>query len=286
MKFTKMHGTGNDYIYIDCVTVPLEAATALSPARLAELVSDRHFGVGSDGLILIRPSQNADFYMEMYNADGSAGAMCGNGIRCVAKYVYEHGLTNMTSLSIETPAGIKTVELTVHNNKVIMVQVDMGIPVLTTGGQNIPLNHTLAEETPIWETLEAEGTRLRTIGISMGNPHTVLFYPSMEEAPVETLGPLLENHPRFADRTNVEFAVVHSRSQMEMRVWERGSGETMACGTGACACAVAAMLAGYADDTVNVRLLGGNLKIYWDRTSGRVQMSGPAAEVFTGEIDL
>ncbi len=183
MKFTKMHGTGNDYIYIDCVTVPLEAATALSPARLAELVSDRHFGVGSDGLILIRPSQNADFYMEMYNADGSAGAMCGNGIRCVAKYVYEHGLTNMTSLSIETPAGIKTVELTVHNNKVIMVQVDMGIPVLTTGGQNIPLNHTLAEETPIWETLEAEGTRLRTIGISMGNPHTVLFYPSMEEAP-------------------------------------------------------------------------------------------------------
>lgn len=286
MKFTKMHGIGNDYIYIDCVTIPFESVTALSPARLAELVSDRHFGIGSDGLILIRPSQTADFYMEMYNADGSAGAMCGNGIRCVAKYVYEHGLTNMTSVTIETPAGIKKVELTVHNNKVILVQVDMGIPVLTTGGQSIPLNHTLAEETPVWETLEVNGGFVRTVGISMGNPHTVLFYPSMEEAPVETLGPLLESHPRFADRTNVEFTVVHSRGQLEMRVWERGSGETMACGTGACACAVAAMLAGYADDTVNVRLLGGNLKIHWDRKSGLVQMSGPAAEVFTGEIDL
>lgn len=286
MKFTKMHGIGNDYIYIDCVTIPFESVTALSPARLAELVSDRHFGIGSDGLILIRPSQTADFYMEMYNADGSAGAMCGNGIRCVAKYVYEHGLTNMTSLTIETPAGIKKVELTVHNNRVILVQVDMGIPVLTTGGQSIPLNHTLAEETPVWETLEVNGGFVRTVGISMGNPHTVLFYPSMEEAPVETLGPLLESHPRFADRTNVEFTVVHSRSQLEMRVWERGSGETMACGTGACACAVAAMLAGYADDAVNVHLLGGNLKIHWDRKSGLVQMSGPAAEVFTGEIDL
>ena len=224
--------------------------------------------------------------MEMYNADGSRGAMCGNGIRCVAKYVYEHGLTNMTTLTIETLAGIKTVQLTVQNNKVTMVTVDMGLPVLTTSSQDIPLNHTLAETTPVWETLEADGRQVRTIGISMGNPHTVLFYGDMAEAPVETLGPALENHPRFAGRTNVEFVVVHSRSQLEMRVWERGSGETLACGTGACASAVAAMLAGLADRTVNVRLLGGSLKIRWDADSGRVEMSGPAAEVFTGEIHL
>ena len=286
MKFTKMHGIGNDYIYMDCVTTPLEEATPLAPDRLAELLSDRHFGVGSDGLILIRPSAVADFCMEMYNADGSRGAMCGNGIRCVAKYVYEHGLTNMTTLTIETLAGIKTVQLTVLHNRVTMVKVEMGLPVLTTAAQNIPLNHTLAESTPIWENLETECGSVRTIGISMGNPHTVLFYNDMADAPVETLGPVLESHPRFEDRTNVEFVVVHSCSQLEMRVWERGSGETLACGTGACASAVAAVLAGLADRTVNVRLLGGTLKIYWNPDTGQVEMSGPAAEVFTGEINL
>ena len=286
MKFTKMHGIGNDYIYVDCVETPLEELTSLSAARLAELLSARHFGVGSDGLILIKPSQTADFCMEMYNADGSQGAMCGNGIRCVAKYVYEHGLTNMTMLAIETGAGIRNVQLTVQNNKVTMVTVDMGLPILTTACQNIPLNHTLAESTPIWETVRAGSVDCRTVGISMGNPHTVLFYDDMADAPVETLGPALESHPRFADRTNVEFVVVHSRSQLEMRVWERGSGETLACGTGACASAVAAMLAGLADRTVNVRLLGGSLKIHWNPDTGLVEMSGPAAEVFTGEIDL
>ncbi len=286
MKFTKMHGIGNDYIYVDCVETPFEQLTPFTPARLAELLSDRHFGVGSDGLILIKPSQTADFCMEMYNADGSQGAMCGNGIRCVAKYVYEHGLTNMTVLAIETGAGIRNVQLTVQNNKVTMVTVDMGLPILTTASQNIPLNHTLAESTPIWETVTANGADCRTIGISMGNPHTVLFYDDMAEAPVETLGPALESHPRFADRTNVEFVVVHSRSQLEMRVWERGSGETLACGTGACASAVAAMLAGLADRTVNVRLLGGSLKVHWNPDTGLVEMSGPAAEVFTGEINL
>lgn len=286
MRFTKMHGIGNDYIYIDCVTTPLEELTLLTPARLAELLSDRHFGVGSDGLILIKRSAIADFCMEMYNADGSQGAMCGNGIRCVAKYVYEHGLTNMTTLTIETLAGIKTLQLTVQNNKVTMVTVNMGIPTLTTASQNIPLNHVLAESTPIWETLEAMGQSWRMVGISMGNPHTILFFDEMSQAPVETLGPVLESHARFADRTNVEFVVVHSRNQLEMRVWERGSGETLACGTGACASAVAAMLAGFTDRTVNVRLLGGSLKIHWNSDTNLVEMSGPAAEVFTGEINL
>ncbi|MCI8402522.1 MAG: diaminopimelate epimerase [Lachnospiraceae bacterium] len=286
MKFTKMHGIGNDYIYVDCVTQPLEATVSLPPARLAELLSDRHFGVGSDGLILIRPSECADFCMEMYNADGSRGAMCGNGIRCVAKYVYDRGLTNMTTLSIETLAGIKTVELTVQNNKVTMVKVAMGIPMLTSASQNIPLNHTLAETTPVWETLATPAGEYETIGISMGNPHTILFVDDTAKAPVETLGPMVESHPCFPDRTNVEFVRVHSRSQLEMRVWERGSGETLACGTGACASVVAAVLAGYCDRTVNVRLLGGSLKIHWNPETGQVEMSGPAAEVFTGEIEL
>lgn len=295
MKFTKMHGIGNDYIYVDCVTHPLEEATSLSASRLAELLSDRHFGIGSDGLILIKPSAIADFCMEMYNADGSRGAMCGNGIRCVAKYVYEHGLTNMTALTIETLAGIKTVELTVKDNRVTMVKVAMGIPVLTSNRKEMPLNGFSDKEfsaLPVWETLElSDGsgerkTVLQTIGVSMGNPHTVLFYENMSQAPVETLGPVIERHPRFADRTNVEFIVVNSRSQMEMRVWERGSGETLACGTGACASAVAAILAGYVDRTVSVRLLGGNLKIHWNPDTAQVEMSGPATEVFTGEISL
>lgn len=294
MKFTKMHGIGNDYVYVDCVTAPLESMTALSPARLAEYVSDRHFGIGSDGLILIKPSLKADFCMEMYNADGSQGAMCGNGIRCVAKYVYDHGLTNMTTLRIETKAGIKTVALTTAGNRVTMVKVSMGVPVLTSNGNEILLTGIRLGETgglPVWETLElpetgSEAGTLKTIGISMGNPHTILFYEDMEKAPVLTLGPVVEKLPRFPDRTNVEFIVVKNRSQMEMRVWERGSGETLACGTGACASAVAAMLAGFVDRTVNVKLLGGSLKIYWNPETNEVEMSGPATEVFQGEIVL
>lgn len=297
MKFTKMHGIGNDYVYVDCVTAPLESMTALSPERLAEYVSDRHFGIGSDGLILIKPSENADFCMEMYNADGSRGAMCGNGIRCVAKYVYDHGLTNMTTLRIETLAGVKTVELTVTGNRVTMVKVSMGVPVLTSNEKEIPLTGIRLEKAaqlPIWEKLallpEGEGHASQgvvdTVGISMGNPHTILFYEDMAEAPVLTLGPVVEKHPRFPDRTNVEFIVVKNRSQMEMRVWERGSGETMACGTGACASAAAAMLAGYVDRTVSVKLLGGSLKIYWNPETDEMEMSGPATEVFQGEIAL
>lgn len=312
MKFTKMHGIGNDYVYVDCVTAPLESMTALPPARLAEYVSDRHFGIGSDGLILIKPSQTADFCMEMYNADGSQGAMCGNGIRCVAKYVYDHGLTNMTTLRIETKAGIKTVELTVAGGKVTAVKVSMGVPALTSCGWEIPLTGVRLEETgrlPVWEMLPlpdggAAGAdpsagmnlpiggaawqpgTLPAIGISMGNPHTVLFYENLEKAPVLTLGPVVEKLPRFPDRTNVEFIAVKSHTQLEMRVWERGSGETLACGTGACASAVAAMLAGFTDRTVQVKLLGGSLKIYWNPETDEVEMSGPATEVFQGEIAI
>lgn len=285
MKFTKMHGIGNDYVYVDCVTTPLEEMTDLAPSRVAGLVSDRHFGIGSDGLILIRPSQTADFCMEMYNLDGSRGIMCGNGIRCVAKYVYDHGLTDKTQLTIETLGGIKTIDLTVKDGKVTMVKVEMGVPVLTSNKENIllkDLTETQLAELPVWEELDGYST----IGISMGNPHTVLFYEDMSQAPVETVGPIWERHPRFADRTNVEFIVVHDRRHLEMRVWERGSGETMACGTGACASAVAAMLAGYADRTVSVRLLGGELQIHWNPKTGQVEMTGPAAEVFSGEIAL
>ena len=288
MKFTKMHGIGNDYIYINCVEGTDRAETVekgFAP-RLAELLSDRHFGIGSDGLILIRPSAVADFCMDMYNADGSRGAMCVNGIRCVAKYVYEHGLTNMTTLTIETLSGIKTVDLTVKNGKVTMAKVDMGVPLLTSNGREIPLNHVLADPSCVWEEIEAGGGKYRMICISMGNPHAVLFFDDMAQAKVETLGPLIENHPRFPDRTNVEFVVVHGRDQLEMRVWERGSGETLACGTGACASAAAAALAGFADRTVNMRLLGGNLKIYWNPETSQVEMSGPATEVFQGEINL
>jgi diaminopimelate epimerase len=302
MKFTKMHGIGNDYVYVDCVTAPLESQTMLTPERLAELVSDRHFGIGSDGLILIKPSLTADFTMEMYNADGSRGAMCGNGIRCVAKYVYDHGLTNMTTLRIETLAGVKTIDLTVRDHKVTMAKVSMGIPILTSNGVGLTLGQCERQEredgiyltegeisVPLWEhlTVEKAGVEtIDTIGISMGNPHTILFYDSMAEAPVVTLGPAIEKLPRFADRTNVEFIVVDSRNQIEMRVWERGSGETLACGTGACAAAVAAMLAGYVDRNVTVKLTGGSLMIYWNPETGEVEMMGPATEVFSGEIAL
>ncbi len=296
MKFTKMHGIGNDYVYVDCVTTPWEEITELTPSEVAIRVSDRHFGIGSDGLILIKTSEVADFCMDMYNLDGSRGSMCGNGIRCVAKYVYDHHLTDKTKITIETLAGIKTIDVTVEAGKAALLKVDMGLPALTSNGGEIPM-HSLEEAAPltVWETLTVQGadgwnetmpTSVETIGISMGNPHTIMFYEKMEQAPVLTLGPVMEKMDRFADRTNVEFIVVHDRQHLEMRVWERGSGETMACGTGACASAIAAMVAGYADRTVTVSLLGGDLQIHWNQENGQVEMTGPAAEVFSGEILL
>lgn len=285
MKFTKMHGIGNDYVYVNC----LEEDLPMEAGRLAELVSDRHFGIGSDGLILIEPSEVADFRMDMYNSDGSRGMMCGNGIRCVAKYVYDHGLTNMTTLRVETQAGIKTLELNVKDGKVRLVTVDMGIPVLLSHGGNRVLmseeRQSLTEE-QLWEPLEVLGESWRMIHISMGNPHAVFFVGDAEGLDIGKYGPLIENHPRFVDRTNVEFIQMVDRTNMRMRVWERGAGETMACGTGACAAAVAAVLAGYAEPQMNVRLLGGTLQIHWDETDGHVDMCGPATEVFSGEFHV
>ncbi len=284
MKFTKMHGIGNDYVYVNC----LEEELPMEPGRLAELVSDRHFGIGSDGLILIEPSEIADFRMDIYNADGSRAMMCGNGIRCVAKYVYDHGMTNMTTLRVETQAGIKTLELNVKDGKVRLVTVNMGEPVLLSHGANRPLTPAAGAALPeeqIWEPLEVLGEDWRMIPISMGNPHAVFFVGDVEGLDIGKYGPWIERHPRFVDRTNVEFIQVIDRTNIRMRVWERGAGETMACGTGACAAAVAATLAGYTEPRANVRLLGGTLQIHWEE-DGHVNMCGPATEVFSGEFNV
>ena len=285
MKFTKMHGIGNDYVYVNC----LEEELPMDPSRLAELVSDRHFGIGSDGLILIKPSEVADFCMDMYNADGSRGMMCGNGIRCVAKYVYDHGMTNMTNVSIETLAGVKNISLTVKNGKVAQATVDMGVPVLLTDGQELPLEPEKIGTMDSFKTTEELVIGDRTfsmIPISMGNPHAIFFLDSIDTLKIEEIGPVIEKHPRFPDRTNVEFVQVVDNTLVKMRVWERGSGETMACGTGACATAVACALSGVTGRSVDVRLLGGTLHIHWRESDGHVEMSGPATEVFTGNFEL
>ena len=246
MKFTKMQGIGNDYVYVDCFQETVE-----DPGKTAVFVSDRHFGIGSDGLILIKPSTVADCQMDMYNLDGSRGAMCGNGVRCVGKYAYDHGIVppERTTLTVETASGIKTLKVQAENGKARELTVDMGKP-------------------------------------EMGNPHAVLFVDNTAAVPLETIGPKFENHSRFPDRTNTEFVEIVDRGHIKMRVWERGSGETMACGTGACASAVASILAGYTDTKVEVELLGGSLTIEWDREKDTVYMTGPAEEVFSGEIDL
>jgi len=285
MKFTKMHGIGNDYVYVNC----FEEELALDPGRLAELVSDRHFGIGSDGLILIKPSDVADFCMDIYNSDGSHAAMCGNGIRCVAKYVYDHGMTNMTTIRVETLSGIKEIDMTVKDGKVKLANVDMGVPVLLSQGGDITLTREERDhiaDSQIWEILEVGGKEVELVHISMGNPHAVIFVEDVDAVDIETLGPVVERHPRFPDRTNVEFVQVTDRKHVKMRVWERGSAETMACGTGACAVAVASVLAGYTEEQMDVRLLGGSLHIEWDRENAHVEMCGPATEVFTGEFHV
>lgn len=277
MKFTKMQGLGNDYVYVNCMEQMVEDA-----AETARRVSDRHFGIGSDGLILICPSDKADFEMRMYNADGSRGEMCGNGIRCVGKYVYDYGLTDKTSLSVETLGGIKHLFLEVEDGKVSLVKVDMGpailepekIPVTAEGGRVVD------------EPLQVDGKTFRMTCVSMGNPHAVIYVDDVQGMDLEKTGPSFENHERFPNRINTEFAHVLDRNTVEMRVWERGSGETLACGTGACAVAVASILNGYTEDQVTVRLLGGDLKIEWDREANKVYMTGPAEVVFDGEIRL
>lgn len=277
MKFTKMHGIGNDYVYVNCFE-----ETVKNPGEVAKFVSDRHFGIGSDGLILIKPSETADFEMEMYNADGSQGAMCGNGIRCVAKYVYDYGLTDKTKFSISTKGGIKYPELTVENGKVSMVKVNMGAPELTPA--KIPV--ISGKDQVVNEPIEVDGVTYYMTAVSMGNPHAVIFIDDVKGLDIEKIGPEFENHACFPDRVNTEFCRIIDEETVEMRVWERGSGETLACGTGACATAVACILNGYTKDKVTVKLLGGDLEIFWDREANLVYMNGPAATVFNGEIDI
>ena len=275
MKFTKMQGIGNDYVYVNCLQETIE-----NPSELAKKISDRHYGVGSDGLIMINPSDKADFEMEMYNADGSRGEMCGNGIRCVAKYVYDYGLTDKTSISVETLAGIKYLDLTVEDGKVVLVKVDMGKPMLRP--EEVPV--VSEKEEVIDEPITVDGQEYRMTCVSMGNPHAVVFIDQdVKEFPLETVGVKFENHERFPKRVNTEFVNVLDRHTAQMRVWERGSGETLACGTGACAVAVACALKGLTEDEVTVKLLGGDLQIKWDREKNTVYMTGPAEVVFDGE---
>lgn len=275
MKFTKMHGIGNDYVYINCLeeNVP-------DPAALSQYVSDRHFGVGSDGLILIKPSDKADFKMDMYNADGSQAEMCGNGVRCVGKYVYDHGLTDKTSLSIETLAGIKYLDLTIENGKAVMLKVNMGKPILDA--EEIPVT---AKKSPVVdEPIVVCEKEYRMTCVSMGNPHAVVFMDDVMHMDIQALGPHFENHKAFPRRVNTEFVEILDRNTINMRVWERGAGETFACGTGACACVVACILNGKTEDEVTVHLLGGDLIIKWDREEDLVYMTGSATTVFEGEL--
>lgn len=277
MKFTKMHGLGNDYVYVNGFEEKLE-----NPAEISKKVSDRHFGIGSDGLILINPSKCADFEMEMYNSDGSRAEMCGNGIRCVAKYVYDFGLTDKTEISIETLAGIKYLSLKVVDGKVSEVTVDMGKPELIA--KNIPV--ISENEKVINEDIEVSGKTYQMTAVSMGNPHAIVFYDGIADMEIEKIGPEFEQHKRFPKRTNTEFVEVIDRKTAAMRVWERGSGETLACGTGACAVAVACVLNGLTEEEVKVKLLGGDLLIRWDKEADKVYMTGPATTVFSGEIDI
>ena len=275
MKFTKMHGLGNDYVYVNCFEEKID-----NPPAVARFVSDRHFGIGSDGLIMINPSKTADFEMEMYNADGSRGEMC--GIRCVAKYVYDYGLTDKTQISVETLGGIKYLDLTVEDGKVSLVKVDMGKPELEA--DLIPI--ISEREQVIDEPIEVDGKEYHMTGVSMGNPHAVIYVEDVKGLDLEKIGPKFENHERFPKRINTEFVHCIDRQTVEMRVWERGSGETLACGTGACAVAVSSILNNLTDTQVTVKLLGGDLQIEWDREKDRVFMTGPATVVFDGVIDI
>lgn len=274
MKFTKMHGAGNDYVYVNC----FEQVELGDVTELAKAISDRHFGVGGDGLVLIAPSERADARMVMYNADGSEAEMCGNAVRCVAKFVYDHGIATREELTIETGRGVLTLQCSVADGKVERVRVNMAEPILVSS--EIPT--TLAGDPPVNVPLEVAGRTLELSCVSMGNPHAVTFVDEVNDDWVLNIGPKVEVHEAFPRRINAEFIQVVSRSEVIMRVWERGSGETLACGTGACASVVAGVLAGLLDRKVLVRLTGGDLEIEWAE-SGEVYMTGPATEVFSGE---
>lgn len=280
MRFTKMHGIGNDYVYVDCVHNPVPA----DPGTLSRVISDRHFGVGSDGLILICKSEKADARMRMFNADGSESEMCGNGLRCVAKYVYDHGIARKPKLAIETGRGVLTVDLEVKNDLVARATVNMGEPILKSA--DIPTQ--LPGDPPVNQPLTADGTTFTVTCVSMGNPHVVVYvedswFGKPDPDPVVRFGPIIEHHAAFPRRINVHFVKVHSPSEVTMRTWERGSGITLACGTGACAVCVAGVLTGRTGRRLLAHLPGGDLELHWSEVDNCVYKTGPATEVFTGE---
>lgn len=277
--FTKMHGCGNDYVYINGFT---EDIPAEEKADVVRRISDRHFGIGGDGAIFINPSKIADFEMEMYNADGSRGEMCGNGIRCVAKFVYDKGMTDKKEISVESCGKVKYLQLSAADGKVDRVRVNMGEPVLTAS--LIPV--VSENERVVAERLIVDGEAYEMTCVSMGNPHAVVFVEDVDGLALEQIGPKFEKHRRFPNRTNTEFVKVLDRKTVLMRVWERGSGETLACGTGCCAAAAACVLNGLTDRSITVKLLGGQLEIEWDEATNLIYMTGPAVTVFEGEITI
>ena len=279
IKFTKMHGLGNDYVYIDCYSQEVNLGNI---SDLAKFMSNRHFGIGSDGIILICKSEIADFKMRMFNFDGSEAEMCGNGIRCVGKFVYDKGLTNKKTVKIETLAGIKILNLNVKNSKVETVRVDMGEPILNP--KEIPVNF---DKEPVKELkIKAIDREFDFTCVSMGNPHSITIVENTKEFDIEKYGPVLETDEHFPKRSNIEFIEIIDENNIKMRVWERGAGETLACGTGACATAVACNINGLTEKKVNIELLGGTLEIDWDEETNHVFMTGPATTVFEGEIDF
>ncbi len=308
LEFTKMEGCGNDYVYIDCVRKQPDIA---DKGTLARRLSDRHFGIGGDGLIFVNPSKIADFEMEMYNADGSRGEMCGNGIRCVAKLVYDRGYALSDRFTIESMGSIKYITVTAEKGRASEVTVDMGKPVLrpediplatdpavgalagVQAGSETAVGRPAGSETAVRVPIEAGGLQAEFTGVSMGNPHAVIFMDSvrgyrgtLKDMPLENIGPHFEAHTFFPARVNTEFAEVTDRYNVNMRVWERGTGETLACGTGCCATVVAGVLTGKTERSVTVHVRGGNLKIHWNEEDGRVYMTGPARTVFTGETEI
>ena len=279
IKFTKMHGCGNDYVYINGFT---EKIPQDQKPDFVRRISDRHFGIGSDGAIFINPAKEADFEMEMYNADGSRSEMCGNGMRCVGKYVYDYGLTDKTEFSVVSAGKIKYLTLTIEDGKAVQIRVNMGEPILAPA--EIPV---VAETTPVMnEPITVLDKEYEMTCVSMGNPHAVVFVDDTASFPVNEIGPFFEKHEKFPNRTNTEFVQVVDRNHINMRVYERGTGETLACGTGCCASVVACILNGLTDDTVYVNVLGGTVLIEWNRTENLVYMTGPAVTVFDGEIEI
>ena len=292
MRFTKMEGCGNDYIYIDGAKEKIDKD---KKPDLVRRLSDRHFGIGGDGVIFVNPGSKAEFEMEMYNADGSRAEMCGNGIRCVGKFVYDHGLTDKERVTIESFGKVKILDLTVEDGYVRSARVNMGAPILKPSEVPVDdsyLNEDADKDSFISKPLTVDGHDYKVTCVSMGNPHAVVFtdetdnIPDLDKMDIGSIGPLFENNKIFPNRTNTEFVEVTDRGHIKMRVWERGTGETLACGTGCCACAVACILNGRTDDKVRVDVLGGTIYIEWDRDENLVYMTGPAVTVFEGEVDI